>query len=576
MSSGAALAPGRAAGTGVDGGERAVRLGLAAFVALVAFWPVARLLAEAVAPGGHPGLLVLAQTWAAPATRIALGHTLVASGLGTILATLLGAGLALVVALTDIRGKTAMVVTFMLLLMVAPQVLALAWAQLAGPGSPLLGALGLAPRPGSRNPLYSPGGVVLLFGLHHAPLVFLAVRPALRQVPRALLEAAQVSGAGAWRSLLTIVLPLAGPAIAAGAGLAFVSCIGNFGIPALLGIPAGYSVLVTLIYQRLSGFGPSVLPEVAAIALGLGLIAGLALALQGWLRGLMQVGGADAGPAATGWQLGRWRPAAEALIWALLLAALVLPLAALLAQSLVPAIGVRLSTTTATLANYAYVLGEDAAARRAFTNSFLLAGAAAGILLLLAVPLAVLGEWRRSRAIALLSLAAELPYALPGVVLAMAMILVFLRPLPLIGISLYSTPWIILLAYLARFLTLAWRPVTAGLAQVDRHLDEAAQGAGAGFLYRLRTVLYPLLAPAAGAGAILVFLTAFNELTVSALLWSSGSETVGVTIFSLDQGGESSAAAAVSVLSVLATLALIGLASLLARRLPPGVLPWRA
>ena len=69
MSSGAALAPGRAAGTGVDGGERAVRLGLAAFVALVAFWPVARLLAEAVAPGGHPGLLVLAQTWAAPATR---------------------------------------------------------------------------------------------------------------------------------------------------------------------------------------------------------------------------------------------------------------------------------------------------------------------------------------------------------------------------------------------------------------------------------------------------------------------------------------------------------------------------
>lgn len=568
MPSDTALAP-------ADGGERAVLLGLAAFVAVVAFWPVARLLAEALAPAGEPGWRVLAETWTRPATRIALGHTVVASLGGTVLATLLGAGFALAVALTDVRAKPALVVTFMLLLMLAPQVLALAWAQLAGPGSPLLGALGLAPRPGSRNPLYSAGGVVLLFGLHHAPLVFLAVRAALRRLPRAALEAAHICGAGPWRCLATIVLPLTGPAIAAGAGLAFVSCIGNFGIPALLGIPAGYSVLVTLIYQRLSGFGPAVLPEVAAIALGLGVIAGLALALQGWLRGLLVAAGGDPGPAAAGWRLGRWRGPVEALLWAALGLALALPLVALVAQSLVPAVGVRLTPASATLANYAYVLGEDAAAGRAFANSLMLAGAAAGLLLVLAVPLAVLGEWRQSRIVGLLSLAAELPYALPGVVLAMAMILVFLRPLPVIGVSLYATPWIILLAYLARFLTLAWRPVTAGMAQIDRALDEAARGAGAGFVYRLRTVLYPLLAPAAGAGAILVFLTAFNELTVSALLWSSGSETVGVAIFSLDQAGESGGAAAVAVLSVLATLALMALASGLARRLPPGVLPWR-
>ena len=142
MPSDAALLRGPAASAGADSGERAVRLGLAAFVTLVAFWPVARLLAEALAPSGQPGLRLLADTWTQPATRIALSHTLVSGGLGAVLSTLLGAGLALAVALTDIRGKTAMVVTFMLLLMVAPQVLALAWAQLAGPGSPLLGALG--------------------------------------------------------------------------------------------------------------------------------------------------------------------------------------------------------------------------------------------------------------------------------------------------------------------------------------------------------------------------------------------------------------------------------------------------
>lgn len=559
-----------------DPGERAIRLALAALVLALAAWPMARLLGEALAPGGQAGLGVLAATWAAPATRLALWHTLATAGAGTLLSLLLGAALALLVGLTDIRAKPAAVLCFMLLLMIAPQVLALAWSQLFGPGSPLLGALHLAPRPGTHNPLYSPGGVALLFGLHHAPLVFLTVRAGLRQIPRDLLEAAQASGARPWRVLATVVLPLLGPALAAGTGLAFVSAIGNFGIPALLGIPAGYTVLVTLIYQRLSGFGPAVLPQVAALGLGLGLLAGLALAAQALLRRLMHARIQGAGPPATGWALGRWRGAVEALLWAALGLVLLLPLASLVAQSLVPAIGVRLSAASVTLGNYAYVLGENDGVRRAFRNSFLLAAAASAILLAVSVPLAVLATWRRSRAIAVLSAIAELPYALPGVVLAMAMILVFLRPLPVLGLALYNTPWIILVAYLARFLTLAWRPVTAGLAQLDRSLDEAAQGAGAAFLTRLRTVLYPLLAPAAGAGAILVFLTAFNELTVSALLWSTGSETVGVAVFSLDQGGEAAGAAAVAVLSVLATLALIGLASLFARRLPEGVLPWRA
>src|SRR5262249_16527989 len=127
-----------------------------------------------------------------------------------------------------------------------------------------------------------------------------------------------------------------------------------------------------------------------------------------------------------------------------------------------------------------------------------------------------------------LSVAAELPYALPGVVLALAMILVFLRPLPVLGLSLYGTLWIILAAYLARFLGVALRTTAAGLRQIHGALEEAAAIAGAGLPRRLRTVLLPMAAPAVAAGAILVFLTALNELTVSALLWSSGNETLGV------------------------------------------------
>lgn len=213
---------------------------------------------------------------------------------------------------------------------------------------------------------------------------------------------------------------------------------------------------------------------------------------------------------------------------------------------------------------------------RAFTNSFLLAGSAALVLVAVTVPLAYLIVWRNYPVLRVLNLAAELPYALPGVVLAIACILLFLKPIPVVGVGIYGTVWIILIAYLARFLTLALRPVIGGFQQLDRHLEEAAQVAGAGFLFRVRTVLLPMVAPVAAAGAILVFLTAFNELTVSALLWSSGSETLGVVVFSLDDGGYTVLASAVAMVTVLVIVALMLAGSLIAKRMPPGVLPWEA
>jgi iron(III) transport system permease protein len=198
------------------------------------------------------------------------------------------------------------------------------------------------------------------------------------------------------------------------------------------------------------------------------------------------------------------------------------------------------------------------------------------VLTAVTVPLGYLLVWRRTPVLRALAALAEVPYALPGVVLAIAMILLFLRPLPLVGWSLYNTPWIILLAYLARFLALSLRPVVSGYQQLDRSLEEAARMAGASFGYRLRTVALPLVAPVAGAGALLVFLTAFSELTVSALLWSAGAETLGVVIFGLDQAGDAVSAAAVSVLAVLATIAAMLGVALVGRRLPAGALPWHA
>jgi len=553
--------------------ERALFLGLIVFVGVFSVLPLGRLLLEGVAPGGRLDLGVLASVLRAPRTWLAAERTLATALASTALATMLGAAFALLVGATDLRGKAALGFVFLLPLMIPSQVTAIAWINLLGPASPLLKTLGLAPAPGTPHPLYGWAGISGIMGLEHAPLVFLALRAGLAALPGEAIEAAEAAGAGRWQILRTIVLPMSIPALAAGAALAFVSALGNFGTPALLGIPAGYSVLTVLIYQQLAGFGPQAISQVAVLSLLLGVAALLGIVAERWASGRRDV---------------RWaRPRTRRLIplrgaapvflvgaWSVVVAVVAVPLMALLATALVQAYGLPLTRATITAENFRALLMHAALARAAL-NSLFLAGTTGVIVAAVGALIAYVVVWRDSALARALALLAELPYALPGVVLALAVILVFLRPLPILDVSLYGTLWIILVAYLARFLVLALRTTVAGYRQIHGSLEEAAAIAGAGLWYRIGTVILPLATPAIAAGAVLVFLIALNELTVSALLWSAGSETLGVMVFSLEQGGDSTLAAALSVLVVAATVALMLIASLAARRLPEGVLPWQ-
>jgi iron(III) transport system permease protein len=263
----------------------------------------------------------------------------------------------------------------------------------------------------------------------------------------------------------------------------------------------------------------------------------------------------------------------EAGLWALIVLTLVLPLLALIATSLIPAYGVPLSARTATLGAWAEVLLNQPVTRRAYANSLYLATSAALILMTVAIPLAWIISRRPTRLTRAVDTLVDLPYALPGVVLAIACILTFMR-LPF-GITLYGTLTIILLAYLSRFLVVMLRPVQAAIGQLDPAMEEAAASAGARLGRRLRTIVLPLAAPAAAAGAILVFLTAVNELTVSALLWAGGTETLGVVIFNLEDSGETVMASALAASIVALVVVLMGVVQLSAARLPKGCVPWQ-
>lgn len=558
-----------------QGQDMALTAGIVALIVIFSLLPMARLLQEVILPGGQFSLDVIRNGLIDDTTWRATWNTLVVGLGGTIFALVLGVAVAILVSLSDMRQRQAFVLCFVTPLMIAPQVTALAWLQLFGPSSPLLNMLGMAPPLGTRNPLYSPEGIVFLLGIQYAPLVFLIVRAGMRKLPRELVEAAQSSGAGWVRVLGTIILPLMTPSIVGAAALTFVSCVGNFGIPAFLGIPANYLVLPTLIYQRLAGGGPDVLSEVAFLSVLIGVIAMVGIVMQDRIASRRDFRITSTSLPAAPYQLGAWRLPVEFGMWVLIAFILVLPLVGLILTSLVRGYGVTLSAETATLENYYFVVFQHAAASRAFLNSLYLSAGASIFAVFVAIPLGYVIAWGNKRWIKALNLAIELPYALPGVVLAIASLLLFLKPMPITGIQIYNTVWIILYAYLARFLILAVRPTITGYFQLDRALEEAAQVAGAGLFTRMRTIIFPLIAPAAIAGGLLIFMTALCELTVSALLWSSGSETIGVVIFSFEQGGDSKYAAAVSAIMVATTFLLMLLASLFANKLPDGVLPWR-
>lgn len=548
---------------------------VAACAILLGGLPFLRLVAAAFAPGWQfaPDA-ALAEIGSRAAVNATL-HTLETAGLSALGALLIGGTAAIMLSVTDVRGKRPIAFALVFSMMIAPQVAALAFLSLFAPHSPILAFIGLSPAPGTPNPLLGRGGIALVMALHHAPLVAITLWSGLRSVPQSLIEAAQMEGAGPHTIVARILLPVLRPQLVAAALLAFVAGVGNFGIPALLGLPVNYLTLPTLIYRRLSSFGPAGLPDAAALSILVALVAGLGI-VAGMLATRRAGGKIEIErPLQPFWQLGRTRPFVAAGLWLLLALKLGLPFLALLGEALTPALGVALSWQSLTFDKFAEVLIRQDVTMRAFRNSFLFAGSAALILALVSIAFAYALERRMGRLRRAVEVVIELPYALPGVVLAIACILMFLKPLPLLGVSIYATPFIILFAYLARFLPLALKAPLAAMAQIEAHHEEAARLDGVTLWQMLRFIVAPILAPAAMVSALMVFLVAFNELTVSALLWSSGTETLGVVLFSLKEAGLAGEAAAIAISASAVILAAMLALDLLAKRLPQNVLPWR-
>ena len=341
--------------------------------------PMLRLAYTAFWPHGAWDGAGFAARFLKPQVLRAATHTLETSIWGAVVASLIGLPFAFVVGLTDLPARRILSFCLILPLMIAPQVTAIAWLHLFGPSSTLMELLGFPPKIGSGNPMLGRDGIILLLGVQQAPIVFITVRAGLSRLPGDLIEAARAAGASQKRVIVSIVLPLLRPHLLAAVLLSFMSGIGNFGIPALLGLPVNYLTLTTLIYQRLTSTGPDVLPELAALSIAIGLAALCGIVIQSLAMSSRQTYQLTSSKS-TRLELGSMRIPLAVIAWTIVVGMLILPTAALVATSLIPAFGVPLSIRTITLDNYIEVLFRQASTERAFFNSGLLSAAAAILL----------------------------------------------------------------------------------------------------------------------------------------------------------------------------------------------------
>lgn len=555
----AAAARGRGAVRGI---LTASGIAAAAVLLVLVVYPSVMLVANSVLAEGRLTLAHFARTFRDRAAFQTLVNSLVVSTAATLLGTALGTMLAWLVTRTDLPGRRRWDTALLLPYMIPPFIGAIAWVYLLGPAG-YLNQLWMT-LTGSLDPLiviYGPVGIVFVLTLYGYPIAYAAMRGVLQQMNPALEEAARIAGATPGRMLRDVTVPLMLPGVLAGALLLFMSSLANFGIPAVIGFPAGYFVLPTKIFTTILNFDMRYnLQIAAALSMWLVVIAVVLLQLQRFLlrrSRFVVVTGQAAAPHRI--ELGAWRWPVLAGLGGFALISVVLPLGAILLTALIRAYGLLPELQNLTLQHFQTILFGIPKVQRAVVNSFTLAAGAATVIVILALGIAYLIARVRIRGAQVLELLITIPYAVPGTVVALAMILAWIRPVPGLGLRLYNTIWIIFLAYVARFLVFGVRTVMAGLSQVHESLEEAARISGASGMRAFREIVLPIIRPSITAGWFLVFIPAAAELTLSILLYSVGNETLGVVVFGLHEEGKIalSAAAALLITVLLVVLHLI-------------------
>lgn len=460
----------------------------------------------------------------------------------TLFSTVIGVFLAWIVIRTNVPGKKYWQRLLTIPYFIPPFIGAIAWTFLLGP----IGYFNkfLAVIMGTmRGPInvYSIGGMIFVLSLYRYAVPFMVVVPAMQKISASVEEAARMSGASPWRTLRDITLPLITPSILGAALLTFMFILADFGVSVILGAPNQIRLMTTQIFYLVSQPGMENNLQIAsACSIVLSLFGLIGLFVYNRVlksNKYVVVSGKSAPIEPT--KLGKTKWVLFAFLLLFFLITTCAPIIATFIASITKVWGLPFDIKNITFTNFSKLL-QIQNIRRALKNSMFLSLTSAVIITILTFVIgyiAIRGGVRGIRGVGLMQTMVTLPYAVPGTIIALAMVLAFSQPLPVVGWKLYNTIWILLIAYVARFLNLGYNNITGAISQIDTSLEEAARMSGATHFKAISDVMLPLLRSSFIGSFLLVVAPTLSEITLSGLLWSVGNETIGVIVYAAKEEG---------------------------------------
>ncbi len=531
---------------------------LVAVLALLVLWPIGELVVTSFQKA-RTGVFTIQNYFDAYGRARyvdALLNSLALGAVSAIISVVLAVPMAWAAARTDMPGRGFATFTVLAAFILPPYLGAVGWILLAGPNAGWINQIWsfVTGSEASLVNVYTFSGLALVIALNAYPFIFIFVKSALDLVSSEMEDAANILGAGTWTTTIKVTLPLVWPSILAGVILVFLETIALFGTPAIIGIPARINVVTTQLWQF---FEAPVRAEVAAAyAMPLLLVTAALIGVQKLMLSrkgyVAQTGkGGERRPI----PLGPWRWVMLGWCVAVCLLSVAAPVVALLQASFARAWGRGFSLDNLTFDNYYYLLFQHDAAWTAVINTFLFSGVAATFAVVLGLAVAYVSARRLLPFAGALGFLCMAPFVIPGIVMAIG----FYAAYSGAPLWLYGTAMLMILAFTARFLPIAYANGAAGMRSIHPEMEEAVRILGGGRLHAIRSVVAPLLKKSLLGGWLLVFILATRELSAAIFLVGPNTRTISVLLYDLSEEGNLEVLSALGGILLVITLVFVGI-----------------
>jgi iron(III) dicitrate ABC transporter, ATP-binding protein FecE len=501
-----------------------------AFLVIFEVIPLSYLLIRSLFPKGSFSLESFKRVYTYDLNWTALINTLVISGLTTLFGVILAFPLAFLVGRTDMYGKKFFRTLFVTTYMVPPYVGAMAWLRLLNPNAGVLNKflMQIFNLPKAPFNIYTVGGIVWVLTCFYYPYAFITISRAMEKMDPSLEEASKISGASPLKTLMTITIPMMTPSIIAAGLLVFVASASAFGIPSIIGAPGQIYTVTTRIIDFVHIGSDEGLNDAMVLAVFLMVIANIVLYITTFVIGKRQyitMNGKSTRPNIV--ELGKWRMPITVIISIFSFFVVILPFVTVALTSFTVNMGKPISLSNMSMSAWNKVFSR--ASILSSTKNSIIAGLAAAFFgIMISCIMAYLLQRTNVKGKRIPDFLITLGSGTPSVTIALALIISMSGKFK---INIYNTLTIMIIAYMIKYMLMGMRTVVSAMSQVHPSLEEAAQISGANWLRMLKDVTLPLIGASIVAGFFLIFMPSFYELTMSTLLYSSNTKTIGYELY---------------------------------------------